>query len=243
MSDDDPHRTGQLFTAKTDEPLDSVTETTAKLNIADIRKNYLKSGIRRVDLSPDPIIQFGKWMKEALDQGSGEPTAVALATSTPEGRPSVRTVLLKGFDARGFRFFTNYQSRKGRELAINPHAAMCFHWPELERQVRIEGVVERASREESKEYFSSRPAGSQFSAAASPQSQVVADREELVSRRREVEIANAGRDVPLPDHWGGYWLWPETIEMWQGRADRLHDRLRYRRPPGADDWTLERLAP
>lgn len=224
--------------------LDAVpSDQTGQINLADIRREYVKSGIRKTDMHVDPIVQFDHWMKDALASGNREPTAVALATATADGRPAVRMVLLKGFDARGFRFFTDYESRKGQELSANPKASMCFFWPELERQVRVEGVVERASRQESEQYFSSRPAGSQISAAASPQSRAVADREELESRRREVENRFAGRPVELPDNWGGFWLWPDTIEFWQGRADRLHDRMRYRRPVGSDDWQLDRLAP
>lgn len=235
MSDDDLLRTGEISLPKS-------TSDTAALDLSEVRNEYLKAGIRKPDLGSDPIVQFGKWMKDALAAG-GEPTAAALATATRAGKPSVRMVLLKGYDARGFRFFTNYESRKGQELAENPHASLCFFWPQLERQIRIEGAVERASRKESQEYFSSRPYGSQVSAASSPQSRVVADREELESRRRELENEFAGRDLQVPEHWGGYWLWPESIEFWQGRADRLHDRIRFRRPQGSDHWVVERLGP
>ncbi len=235
MSDDDLLRTGEI-------PIPKSTSDTATLDLAKIRNEYLKAGLRKPDLNLDPIVHFGKWMTEAMTTDA-EPTAAALATASRDGKPSVRMVLLKGYDARGFRFFTNYESRKGQELAENPHASMCFFWPQLERQIRIEGAVERASRQESQDYFTSRPYGSQISAASSPQSRVVANREELESRRRELENQFAGRDLELPEDWGGYWLWPETIEFWQGRADRLHDRLRFRRPQGTDDWVLERLAP
>lgn len=235
MSDDDLLSTGKII-------LDPA-ESTERLKLADIRREYLKSGLRRSDLHEDPIVQFDQWMQEALEVEAGEPTSAALATASEDGKPSVRIVLLKGFDARGFRFFTSYNSRKGRDLAANPQAALCFFWPLLERQVRVEGMVERTSRRESEDYFSSRPLGSRLSAAASPQSRVVADREELESRRREVENRFAGKEVTTPEDWGGFWLWPETVEFWQGRADRFHDRLRYRRPSGSDDWHIDRLGP
>ena len=234
MSENDLLRTGEIAIPETD---------SESLNLARIRREYLKAGIRKTELHKDPIMQFGRWIKEAVDIDRGEPTAAALATADADGRPSVRTVLLKGYDARGFRFFTDYESRKGQELAANPRAALCFFWPELERQVRIEGAVEKTSRGESEEYFASRPHGSQISAAASPQSRTVAHREELESRRREMENRFAGKAVETPENWGGYWLWPEMIEFWQGRADRFHDRIRYRRPAGSDEWTMDRLAP
>lgn len=251
MADDYEEKTTQF---NIDELLGGASSTddgygdTASIDVSQIRRAYDQESLRRVDLKSDPILQFGEWMDVALQSDHREPTAVSLATATPEGRPSVRTVLLKGFDARGFRFFTNYQSRKGRELEANPHAALCFFWPELERQIRIEGRVEKIVRLESEAYFNSRPPGSQISAASSPQSQVVANREELESRRREVENRFAGQEVALPDEWGGYRLWPESFEFWQGRPDRLHDRFRYRRNPGADpvignEWLIERLAP
>jgi pyridoxamine 5'-phosphate oxidase len=166
---------------------------------------------------------------------------MTLATATPDGRPSARMVLLRGFDERGFCFYTNYESRKAAELAANPRAALVFWWAELERQVRIEGTVERTSRAESEAYFASRPPGSQLSAAASPQSRVIADR--AVVERRVAELATAVPDgpVPLPDFWGGYRLAHEVVEFWQGRPNRLHDRLRYRR--AGETWRIERLAP
>jgi pyridoxamine 5'-phosphate oxidase len=229
-------------------PIDVGHSDTASIDLAELRRDYARAGLRRTDLQSDPILQFAAWMRETVAAGQIEPTAATLATATPTGQPSARVVLLKGLDARGFRFFSNYTSRKGRELAANPHAALCFHWADVERQVRIEGLVERIPRAESEEYFHSRPAGSQISAASSPQSQVVANREELASRRREIENRYAGGQVALPDEWGGYRLWPELIEFWQGRPDRLHDRFRYRRNPdgdpiSGDEWTIERLAP
>jgi pyridoxamine 5'-phosphate oxidase len=166
---------------------------------------------------------------------------MTLATATPDGRPSARMVLLRGFDERGFRFFTNYESRKGGELAANPRAALVFWWGELERQVRIEGRVERTSRAESEAYFSSRPPGSQLSAAASPQSRVIDSRAVLERRVAELATGHQDGELPLPDFWGGFRLVHEVIEFWQGRPNRLHDRLRYRRDGNA--WKLERLAP
>ena len=221
---------------------------TATIDVSQIRRVYGQDSLRRGDLETDPILQFGAWMQEVVQSENREPTAMSLATATPDGRPSVRTVLLKGYDARGFRFFTNYLSRKGKELEANPNAALCFFWPEMERQVRIEGRVEKVVRLESEAYFKSRPHGSQVSAASSPQSQVVANREELESRRREVENRFAGQEVELPEDWGGFRLWPELFEFWQGRPDRTHDRFRYRRAPDGDpvlgnEWLIERLAP
>ncbi|MEM8996277.1 MAG: pyridoxamine 5'-phosphate oxidase [Acidobacteriota bacterium] len=219
----------------------SETGDTAKIDVSDIRRQYQASTLRRTELDGDPMLQFGAWLDEALKTDNREPTAMSLATCDADGRPSVRTVLLKGFDARGFRFFTNYESRKGRELDGRPAAALLFFWPELERQVRIEGDVERISRGESAEYFHSRPHRSQLSAWCSPQSQPVADRNELEALQREAENRFAGEQVELPEEWGGYRLWPQMIEFWQGRRDRLHDRFRYRRH--GDDWAIDRLAP
>jgi pyridoxamine 5'-phosphate oxidase len=170
-----------------------------------------------------------------------EPTSMALATADAEGRPSVRMVLLKGLASDGFRFFTNYESRKGRDLAANPQAALCLWWDRLERQVRAEGRVERLSREDSERYFRSRPRGSQIGASASPQSRPLADRFELEKRVAELEARHPEEDLPLPDFWGGYLLIPERVELWQGRESRLHDRFEYRRE-GAG-WRIVRLAP
>lgn len=188
----------------------------------------------------DPYTQFAKWYGDALAVEKPLPHAVALATATSSGRPSVRMVLLKGFDANGFVFFTNYRSRKARELAGNRRASLLFYWGRLERQVRVEGRIVPVTASESDAYFATRPRGSQLSAWASPQSAVVASREELA--RRYNHAARKHRDaVPRPPHWGGYRLVPATMEFWQGRADRLHDRLRYRRMSGG--WRRERLAP
>jgi pyridoxamine 5'-phosphate oxidase len=198
------------------------------------------------DVDPDPIRQFVLWLTEAERAGLPQPEAMALATSSVDGRPSVRMVLLKGVDERGFVFYTNQDSRKGRELAGNPHAAIAIHWQELYRQVRATGTVSPVSREESDAYFASRPRGAQLAAAASPQSRVLAGREELMEAYRRLEADLAGRDVPRPANWGGYRLTPDEVELWQGRENRLHDRLRYARDPGAvlaSGWRIERLAP
>jgi pyridoxamine 5'-phosphate oxidase len=206
-----------------------------------MRREYAREGLAEADVDADPVVQFGRWFEQAEQGGLLEPHAMTLATATPDGRPSARMVLLRGFDQRGFCFYTNYQSRKGDELAANPRAALVFWWDKLERQVRIEGRVERTSRAESEAYFSSRPPGSQLSAAASPQSRVIDGRATL--ERRVTELATGQRDgrVPLPEFWGGYRLAHEVVEFWQGRPNRLHDRLRYRR--AGSGWKLERLAP
>jgi len=206
-----------------------------------MRREYAREGLAEADVDADPVVQFGRWFEQAEQAGLLEPHAMTLATATPDGRPSARMVLLRGFDERGFCFYTNYQSRKGDELAANPRAALVFWWDKLERQVRIEGRVERTSRAESEAYFSSRPPGSQLSAAASPQSRVIDGRATL--ERRVTELATGQRDgqVPLPEFWGGYRLAHELVEFWQGRPNRLHDRLRYRR--AGSGWKLERLAP
>jgi pyridoxamine 5'-phosphate oxidase len=200
------------------------------------------AALREQDVDPDPLLQFRAWLDEASASSVFEPEAAALATATPDGAPSVRMVLLKGFDERGFRFFTSYESRKGSELAANPRAALLFHWKELGRQVRIEGPVERLSREESAEYARTRSRDSRLSALASPQSRVVASREELEALVAEAEVRYGHGEVPLPDHWGGYLLAPRVYELWQHREHRLHDRLRYRRE-GPGGWVVERLGP
>jgi pyridoxamine 5'-phosphate oxidase len=184
----------------------------------------------------DPLEQFRRWFSEA-----GEDNRMALATATPDGSPSARMVLLKGADEDGFVFFTGYGSRKGGELEANPQAALLFHWAELGRQVRVEGPVERVGAEESDQYFATRPRGAQLAAAASRQGRVLANRAQLDEAVAELEREYDGRDVPRPEHWGGYRLRPETYEFWQHRADRLHDRLRYTRD--GEGWRLERLAP
>lgn len=191
---------------------------------------------------PDPFRQFARWFRDAEALVPRLPEAVALATATADARPSVRMVLLRGFDERGFVFFTNYESRKGEELAANPQAALVWHWPALERQIRVEGRVERVSAAESDAYFESRPRGSRLAALASPQSRVLADRAALDARMAEMENRYQNQPVPRPAYWGGYRVIPETIEFWQSRPNRLHNRLRYRRCR-EDGWRLERLAP
>ncbi len=198
--------------------------------------------LREEDVDPDPLRQFATWYADAAQAGLREPGAVAVATSTAEGVPSVRMVLLKGYDERGFVFYTNYNSRKGRELEANPRAALLFYWDPLGRQVRVEGLTERTSAQESASYARSRPRGSQLSALASAQSQVVGSRSELEQRVTDLAELYADAEVPVPDAWGGFRLLPSRFEFWQHREDRLHDRLLY--TVGADlGWRLQRLAP
>jgi pyridoxamine 5'-phosphate oxidase len=194
------------------------------------------------DLDPDPIAQFRAWLDDARNAGIRLPEAVALATVDGRGRPSVRHVLLRGLDRRGFVFYTNYESRKGRELNANPSAGMAFYWPELHRQVCVTGTVERTSREESEAYFRSRPREARVGAWASRQSEVVSSREELDARYREIDARYPGDGVPLPANWGGFRLAPETVEFWKGREHRLHDRFRYTMQTDGT-WVIERLFP
>jgi pyridoxamine 5'-phosphate oxidase len=210
--------------------------------VARLRKEYTRAGLKEPDTHPNPIEQFRTWFDEALAANLHEPNAMTLATSTPHGRPSVRVVLLKGFDERGFVFYTSYEGRKGEELEANPYCALLFYWGELERQVRVEGRVGRLPDEESDAYFAGRPRGSQLGAWASEQSRPVKDRGALEERLRELEAEYEGREVPRPPFWGGYRVEPEVIEFWQGRENRLHDRLRYRRS-GNGGWRRERLQP
>ena len=210
-------------------------------HVARLREEYTRAGLRESDADPDPIEQFRGWFGEALAANLHEPNAMTLATATADGRPSARVVLLKGFDERGFVFYTNYGGRKSRELEANPRAALVFYWGELERQVRVEGRVSRVPDGESDAYFAGRPRGSQLGAWASEQSRPVRDRGALESQLRELEGEYEGREVPRPAFWGGYRIEPETIEFWQGRENRLHDRLRYRRSDGL--WRRERLQP
>jgi len=209
--------------------------------LADLRKNYSLGSLDIADADPNPFRQFDVWFKQAIDAQLPEPNTMTLATVDPRGRPSARIVLIKGVDERGFVFFTNYESRKGLELAQNPHASLLFYWIELERQVRVEGAVVKTSAAESDTYFASRPVGSRIGAWASEQSKVIESRAALEAREREF-IAQYGDNPPRPPHWGGYRLIPDAIEFWQGRPSRLHDRLLYTRSGNAD-WTIARLSP
>ena len=195
------------------------------------------------DLDADPFVQFQRWYDDAEAHGQLQPDAMVVATSTPEGRPSARMVLLRGVDARGFCFYTNFASRKGHELAANPHAAIALHWPEVLRQVRATGAVERVSDDESDAYWYARPRESRISAWASAQSEEIANRDDLEARVAELEARFADGDVPRPDGWGGYRVVPDEIEFWQHRDDRLHDRFLYRRAGDGSGWRISRLQP
>lgn len=209
--------------------------------LARMRSEYARDGLDEMAAGGDPLSLFARWLDDAVTSGLDEPNAMALATATPDGRPSVRTVLLKGMDARGLVFFTGYDSRKGRELAANPRAAATMLWHPLQRQVRVEGSVSRVDDAESDAYFASRPRGSQIGAVASPQSRTIPDRQALEDRVAEVEHVFADREIVRPPVWGGYRIALESIEFWQGRTSRLHDRLLF--TATADGWTRQRLAP
>jgi pyridoxamine 5'-phosphate oxidase len=214
----------------------------ASSGIADLRRDYKIASLDEADLADDPLTQFSKWFAEAQKADLLEPNAMTLATVTAQGKPSARIVLLKGFDQRGFSFFTNYLSRKGQELAANPSVCLVFLWQELERQVRIEGRISKTSAEESDAYFHSRPLNSRYGALMSPQSEVIESRALLVQREAQLR-AQFGDKPPRPEHWGGYRVSPEVVEFWQGRRSRLHDRLRFSMTPPAINWRIERLAP
>lgn len=212
--------------------------------LAALRRSYELAGLDTEDVDGDPLMQFQRWLADAIAAEFREPNAMVLATSDASGQPRARSVLLKGVTTEGFMFFTNYESTKAHHLQENPKASLCFPWWDLERQVIVEGLVSRTSREVSGQYFRSRPHGSQLGALTSPQSRVVASREVLTDRFAELgEQYPEGDEVPLPDHWGGYFVAPTVIEFWQGRSNRMHDRVRYRRPTSAAPWVIERLAP
>jgi pyridoxamine 5'-phosphate oxidase len=224
--------------------------TTPELEqLANIRKDYSQASLELSDVHPDPRQQFERWFAQALSAQIREPNAMTLATIDPDGRPSARIVLIKGIDEQGVSFFTNYQSRKGQAMAANPWASLVFFWPELERQVRIDGRVEKVSPAESDEYYRSRPIGSKLGAWASPQSDVIPSREWLEMRQQNLEATfplETSAEPPRPEHWGGYRVRPDQFEFWQGRPSRLHDRIRYRRDNtfgGPGGWIIERLAP
>jgi pyridoxamine 5'-phosphate oxidase len=211
-----------------------------KRDLSLVREEYTRAGLSEAAAAADPIAQFNRWFDDAVAADLRHPNAMTLAT-VDDGRPSARVVLLKSVDEHGFVFFTNYESRKGRELAANPSAALLFFWSELERQVRVDGTAEKVSPDESDAYFATRPYGSQIGAWASAQSAPIPSREVLEARARDLDARYEGGPVPRPDHWGGYRVAPVEIEFWQGRANRLHDRLRYRLADGV--WTRERLSP
>lgn len=211
-------------------------------SVAQIRKEYVMQSLEESEMSSDPFTQFAQWWDHAIESSIEEINAMTLATADRHGNPSARVVLLKGFDSRGFVFFTNYESRKGSELEENPRACLVFYWKELERQVRIEGNVCRLDSAESDEYFRSRPEGSRLGAWASPQSRVVAGRAELESNQKAAEERFSGQEIPRPPHWGGYLVQPHWVEFWQGRANRLHDRVLYKLME-TGNWKKERLAP
>lgn len=211
-------------------------------SIADLRRDYTLAGLRRADLDPDPITQFSKWLEQAVAANFSDATAMTLSTVDGSGQPSGRIVLLKAVDKNGFTFFTNYDSRKGRELSANPKASLVFFWAELERQVCVMGSVTKVSREISAEYFKSRPKGSRLAAWVSSQSEAIADRGVLEKKLEELTAKYPGDDVPLPPYWGGFCLAPTRIEFWQGRPNRMHDRFHYRRDTEGK-WIIERLSP
>lgn len=211
------------------------------MSISNLRKSYVVGALNEADVSHDALVQFNTWFKEALEADLLEPNAMTLATADQDAKPSARVVLLKGVTHEGFVFFTNYESRKGQELAANPQAALVFYWDKLERQVRIEGQVVKVSPQESEVYFKSRPHGSQLGAWASQQSRVISGREVVEQKLQELSQRFTEGQVPLPEFWGGYLLRPKVIEFWQGRPNRLHDRLRYTRT--AEGWAIERLSP
>lgn len=211
-------------------------------DIKNLRQDYRAASLSESDVNPDAILQFETWFNQAVDAQVHEPNAMTLATATPDGRPSARILLLKGFSEQGFEFYTNYLSRKGKEIAKNPVGTILFFWGQMERQIRIEGTIEKLSREKSEAYFHSRPKGSQIGAIASLQSQEIAGRQVLEDKWQQLESEYANKEVPKPSHWGGYILRPQLIEFWQGRSSRLHDRIVYKKSD-KKNWKIVRLAP
>ncbi len=212
-----------------------------KETIEGLREDYRLATLNEADVADDPITQFGQWFSEALSSGVKEPNAMTLATSTADGKPSARIMLLKGYEHRGFIFYTNYMSRKGQEITKNPHAALVFFWLEMERQVRIEGTLEKLDEQESDRYFQSRPRDSRIGAHASSQSKEISDREILVKNLEQLKEKYKDSEIPKPPHWGGYVVKPSLVEFWQGGHGRLHDRLVYKEENGL--WKITRLAP
>tara|TARA_Y100001935_G_scaffold253337_1_gene259304 strand:- start:582 stop:1217 length:636 start_codon:yes stop_codon:yes gene_type:complete len=211
------------------------------MDIADIRREFVYSGLSRSDLLDDPISQFEKWFIEAKDSNLENVNALSLATSGNDGMPACRTVLLKGFDKNGFVFYTNYGSRKAKDIEENPKAALLFHWLELDRQVKVQGSIKKIDRSETIKYFSSRPRGSQLGAWSSSQSSPISSRNALTEEFKKIEKNFKDKDIPTPDFWGGYRVVPLYIEFWQGRENRLHDRFEYRKE--GSDWLIQRLSP
>lgn len=212
------------------------------MHIADIRKDYRLQTLDEAGVAADPIQQFGIWWQEALQSEIVEVNAMTLATANEQGVPSARIVLLKGYDERGFVFFSNYESKKAADLQVNPMASLVFFWKELERQVRISGRVEKVTELESDQYFQSRPEGSRIGAWASPQSTVISSRQVIEEKVEALQVSFEGKEIPRPLHWGGYRVVPSSIEFWQGRSSRLHDRIQYTLQSD-DNWVIERLAP
>lgn len=218
-----------------------MTDKDTKRDISAIRQDYTLKSLAEDDVDQNPVHQFEIWFDEAIKSEVKEPNAMSLGTVSEDGKPSIRIVLLKGVENGKFSFFTNYNSQKGGDIAGNPHVSLMFFWPELERQVRIDGIASKLSEEASTAYFHSRPAGSQIGALASPQSQVISGRKELEDREKELTVKYEGKIIPKPAHWGGYQVEASYFEFWQGRSSRLHDRIRYVK--NGDDWQIERLAP